>query len=42
VAVINGSLVGVGDLVAGYRVLRIDGDQVEVERDGRTVVLKLR
>jgi hypothetical protein len=42
VAVINGSLVGVGDSVAGYRVLRIHGDQVEVARDGRTIVLKLR
>jgi hypothetical protein len=42
VAVINGSLVGVGDLVTGYRVLRIDGDRVELGRDGRTILLKLR
>ena len=40
VAIVNGQLVRVGDLVDGARVLRIDPEEVELEQDGRRLVLK--
>jgi hypothetical protein len=39
VAIVNGQLVRVGDLVDGARVLRIDPEEVELEKDGRRLVL---
>jgi len=39
VAIVNGQLVHVGDMVEGARVLRIDADSVEVEKDGRRFVI---
>ena len=39
VAIVNGQLVRVGDLVGGARVLRIEREEVELERDGRRLVL---
>lgn len=40
-AMINGKTVGIGDLVSGARVLRIDRQEVAVERDGKTEILTL-
>jgi hypothetical protein len=42
VAVINGRLLSPGDIVQGFEVLAIDGDQVELGRDGRRFTLALR
>jgi hypothetical protein len=39
VAIVNGQLVRVGDLVGGARVLRIEREEVELEHDGRRLVL---
>jgi hypothetical protein len=39
VAIVNGQLVRVGDLVDGARVLRIDPEQVELDQGGRRLVL---
>jgi len=39
VAIVNGQLVRVGDLVDGARVLRIDPEEVELEQGGRRLVL---
>lgn len=39
VAIVNGQLVRVGDLVEGARVVRIDADAVELDRDGRRIVI---
>ena len=39
VAIVNGQLVRVGDLVGGARVLRIEREEVELEQDGRRLVL---
>jgi hypothetical protein len=42
VAVVNGRLLGLGESIEGYRITRIDGAEVELERDGAKRVLKLR
>ena len=39
VAIVNGQLVRVGDLVDGARVVRIDPEQVELDQGGRRLVL---
>jgi hypothetical protein len=39
VAIVNGQLVRVGDLVNGARVLRIEREEVELEQGGRRLVL---
>ena len=39
VAIVNGQLVRVGDVIEGARVLRIDADAVELEKDGRRIVV---
>jgi hypothetical protein len=39
VAILNGQLVRVGDVLAGARILRIAPDSVEIERDGRRVTI---
>jgi hypothetical protein len=39
VAIVNGQLVRVGDLVDGARVVRIDPERVELEQAGRRLVL---
>lgn len=39
VAIVNGQLVRVGDVVEGARVLRITPETVEIEKDGRRIVL---
>ena len=39
VAIVNGQLVRVGDVVDGARVLRIDAEAVELEKDGRRFVI---
>lgn len=40
-AMINSKTVGVGETVSGARVLKIDRQQVIVERDGKTMVLTM-
>ena len=42
VAVVNGRLLGLGESIDGYRVTRIDSDQVELEKDGVKQILRLR
>lgn len=39
VAIVNGQLVRVGDTVEGARVLRIAAQEVELEKDGRRIVV---
>ena len=39
VAIVNGQLVRVGDVLEGGRILRIDADAVEIEKDGRRIVV---
>lgn len=40
-AYLNGRLVGVGESVEGFRVARIEREQVLLERQGRRIVLLL-
>jgi hypothetical protein len=40
-AMINGKTVGIGEVAAGARVLRIDRQEVAVERDGKLQILTL-
>jgi hypothetical protein len=42
VAVVNGRLLGLGESIEGYRITRIDGAEVELEKDGAKRILKLR
>jgi hypothetical protein len=39
VAIVNGQLVRVGDVLEGGRIVRIQADAVEIEKDGRRIVL---
>jgi hypothetical protein len=39
VAIVNGQLVRVGDVVEGAHVLRIDAEAVQLEKDGRRIVI---
>jgi hypothetical protein len=39
VAIVNGQLVRVGDVLQGARILRIEAEEVEIEVDGRRIVL---
>jgi hypothetical protein len=39
VAIVNGQLVRVGDVVEGARVVRIDAEAVELEKAGRRIVI---
>jgi hypothetical protein len=40
-ALINGRVIGEGDIVEGYRVMSINRENVIVQSDGRTVVLRV-
>jgi hypothetical protein len=42
IAVVNGRLLALGESIEGYRVTRIDGNEVELEKDGAKTVLRLR
>lgn len=42
VAVVNGRLLGLGETIEGYLVTRIDGNEVELEKDGVKTLLRLR
>lgn len=39
VAIVNGQLVRVGDVLEGARILRIEPEAVEIEKNGRRIVL---
>jgi hypothetical protein len=42
VAVVNGRLLGLGETIEGYKVIRIENNEVELEKDGAKTVLRLR